>query len=70
MIVMLKFLWGFLIGSSSQGADPPPPPPLNAREGRLKSCEQGNHPPPPHWDKRAIQTNHIKFKTCSAFAAM
>ncbi len=59
---------------------------LYAREGRLKSFERGNYPPPPHpkarikdlivqvffphWDRRAIQPNHIKFRTCSALAPM
>ncbi len=23
--------------------------------------------PPAHWDRRVIQTNHIKFRTCKAF---
>jgi hypothetical protein len=26
--------------------------------------------PPPHWDRRVIQPNHIKFRTCSALAPM
>ncbi len=52
-----------------QGADPPPSPPLlYVREGRKKSFERGNYPPPPHWDRRAIQPNHIKFRTCNALA--
>ncbi len=36
-----------------------------AKTGK-KSFERGNYPPPPHWDRRAIQPNVIKFKTCSA----
>jgi hypothetical protein len=28
----------------------------------------GNYPPPPHWNRRAIQPNHVKFRTCSALA--
>ncbi len=43
----------------SQSADPSPP--LYAREG---------YPPTPHWYIRAIQPNHIKFRTCSALAPM
>jgi hypothetical protein len=27
-------------------------------------------PPPLHWDRRAIQPNHMKFRTCSALAPM
>jgi hypothetical protein len=41
----------------------PTPPPL--REGRQVEIII---PPPPHWDRRAIQPNHIKFRTCSALA--
>jgi hypothetical protein len=34
---------------------PTPSPFLYAREGRYKSIERGNYPPPPHWDLRTIQ---------------
>jgi hypothetical protein len=27
-------------------------------------------PPPPHWDRRAMWSNHIKFSTCSALVPM
>jgi hypothetical protein len=44
----------------------PTPTPLPLREER----QQGNYPPPPHWDRRAIQPNLIKFRACSALAPM
>jgi hypothetical protein len=47
-----------------------PPPFHYAREGRKKSFERGNYPPPPHWDMRAIHPNHIKFRKCSTLALM
>jgi hypothetical protein len=43
---------------------------LYARECRWKSFERGNYPPPPHWDRRVIQPNHIKFRTCRDLALM
>ncbi len=52
----------------SQGADPPPF--LYVQRGRQKSVERRNYPPSPHWDRRGIQPNHIKFRTCSALAPM
>jgi hypothetical protein len=48
----------------------PPPTFLYAREGRWKSFERGNYPPPPRLDRRAFQPNHIKFRTCRALAPM
>ncbi len=39
----------------------PNPSFLYAREGRYKSFEGRNYPPLPHWDRRAIQSNLIKF---------
>jgi hypothetical protein len=46
-----------LYSRGPQGSDPRPPP-LFAREGRKKSFKRGNYPPPPLWDRRAIQPNH------------
>ncbi len=48
----------------------PPTPFLYAREGRLKSFERGNYPPPPHLDRRAIQPNQMQLRTCSVLAPM
>ncbi len=50
----------------SQGVDPHPPPlPLGeGRQGRNHLNEKFS-PPPPHWDRRAVQPNHIKSRTCS-----
>jgi hypothetical protein len=56
-------------GLRPQGAEPSPLLPCVAK-GRKKSFQRGNYPPPPHWDGRAIQPNHIKFRTCSALAPM
>ncbi len=66
------FLLLFLLSVGKvTGCRPRPPPPIiYAKEGRQKSFERGNYPPPPHWDRRAIQPNHIKFRTCSALAPM
>jgi hypothetical protein len=35
---------------------------------RVEECtfKRGNNPSPPHWDRRMIQPNQIKFRTCSA----
>jgi hypothetical protein len=42
---------------------------LYAREGRFKKeITLPPPPPPPYCDRRAIQPNHIKFRTCSALA--
>ncbi len=53
-----------------QDADPHHALFLYAREGRQKSFLRGNYPSPPHWDRRAIQPYHIKFRACSALAPM
>ncbi len=69
--LLMHNLWektGSKKGQRPQGADPTPF--LYAREGSFKSFERGNWPPPPHWDWRVIQPNHIKFRTCSALAPM
>jgi hypothetical protein len=48
-----------------------PPPLLPLCEGRqVEIFERENYPPPPHWDRRAIQPNHIKFMPSSALAPM
>jgi hypothetical protein len=61
--------WGHMV--DSQGADPQGPIPfLYAREGRQKSFEWGNYTPLPHGDRRGIQPNQIKFRTCSALAPL
>ncbi len=45
------------------------PTPLPLREGRQAEIIWTRKlPPPPHWDRRAIQPNHIKFRTFSALA--
>jgi hypothetical protein len=59
-----------LDGQNPQGADPPPTPYSTRSEGRKKSFEQVNYPLPPHRDRRAIEPNHIKFRTCCAHAPM
>jgi hypothetical protein len=50
------------------GCRPPPPSSMRGKTGRNHLNEES--PPPPHWDRRAIQPNHIEFKTCSALAPM
>jgi hypothetical protein len=55
--------------SGPQGADPQPPFLFGGKAGRNHLNEEIT-PPPPHWDRRAIQPNHIKFRTCSALAPM
>jgi hypothetical protein len=49
---------------------PTPSPPSSIRiEDRKKSNERGIiQPPSPHWDRRVMQPNHIKFRTCGALA--
>ncbi len=43
----------------------------NNRRPRCCSCNLCRVcTPPPHWDRRAIQPNRIKFRTCSALAAL
>ncbi len=42
----------------------PAPPSTRGKAGRNHLNEE--IPPPPHWDRRAIQQNHIKFRTCCA----
>jgi hypothetical protein len=37
---------------------------------QVKTFERGNYPPLPHWDRRAILPNHIKFRTWKALAPM
>ncbi len=46
------------------------PSPFKSSEIRSKSFERIKSPPPPHWVRRAIQPNHIKFRTCSDLAPM
>ncbi len=49
----------------------PTPPPFPLREGRqVEIIWTRNYPPFPHWDRRATQWNHIKFRTNSAHAPM
>ncbi len=40
------------------------------RAGRNHLIRKLHPPPSPHWDGRAIQPNHIEFRTCSALAPM
>jgi hypothetical protein len=44
----------------------PTPTPLRGKAGRDPLNKYIYYPPPTHWDRRAIQPNHIKFRTCSA----
>ncbi len=47
----------------------PPPPPLSvAKTGKKHLNDEIT--PPPHWERREILPNHIKFRTCSALAPM
>ncbi len=50
----------------------PTPTPLPLREGRQVGIILNEEiaPPPPHWDRQAIQPNHFKFRTCSALVPM
>ncbi len=49
----------------------PIPSPLPLREGRqVEIIWTRKLPPPPQWDRRVIQRNHIKFRTCSAHTPM
>ncbi len=44
----------------STGCRPPPPSPVPLREGRqVEIIWTRKLPPPPHWDRRAIQPNQI-----------
>ncbi len=52
-----------------QGADSHPPSSMWGKAGRNR-FERGNYPLAPHLDRRVIQPNHIKFRTCSALAPM
>jgi hypothetical protein len=49
----------------------PPKIPSSARDktGRNHLKKKITHPPP-SWDRRTIQPNHIKFRTCSALSPM
>jgi hypothetical protein len=53
----------------SQDADPYPTSSMRGKAGRNHLNEKIT-PPPPHWDRRAIQPNHFKFRTCSALSPM
>jgi hypothetical protein len=46
------------------------PLPLHVARARKNHLNEEIIPPPPHWDRRAILPNHIKFRTCSALAPM
>jgi hypothetical protein len=46
----------------------PPPPHLHVVTAGINHLNEEITPPPPHWDRRAILPNHIKFRTCSALA--
>ncbi len=48
----------------------PSPLPLRVAKAGKNHLNEEITPPPPHWDWRAIQPNHIKFMTCSALAPM
>ncbi len=49
----------------------PSPRPLPLREGRqVEIIWTRKLPPPPHWDRRAIQPNHIIFRSCSTHEPM
>ncbi len=54
---------------SPSSADPPSPPSTRGKAGKNQLNEEIT-PPPPLWDRREIQPNHIKFRTCSALAPM
>ncbi len=41
-------------------------PSTRGKAGSQKSFDRGNCAPPLNWDRRTIQPNHIKFRTCSA----
>ncbi len=56
-------------GTQAAADCPPPPPPRVAKAGR-KHLNKEITPPPPHWYRRAIQPNQIKFRTCSALAPL
>ncbi len=55
---------------SPQGAEPHPPPSSTRGKAGSNHLNEEITPPPPHWDRRAMQPNHIKFRTCSALAPM
>ncbi len=48
----------------------PPPPFLNAPGRQVEINWTRKYPPPPYWDRRAVQPNHIKFRTCSGLPPM
>ncbi len=48
----------------------PPPLPLRISKAGRNHFLNEELPPPPLWDRRLIQPNHIKFRTCSALAPM
>jgi hypothetical protein len=52
-------------GTGHRGLLSPPPSFSKRSEDRKKSYEGGNYPPPPHWDRREMLPNHIKFRTCN-----
>jgi hypothetical protein len=54
--------------SQPQGADPHPISSTRVKAGRNHSNEKITLPP--HWERRAIQSSHIKFRTCRALAPM
>ncbi len=49
---------------------PTPPLPLRVGKAGRKIIWKRKLPPPPRWERRSIQPNHIKFRTCSAVAPM
>jgi hypothetical protein len=48
---------------------PHPPSPTRSEAGKNNFNEEIT-PPHPHWERRAILPNHIKFRTFSALAPM
>ncbi len=52
------------------GCRHPPPLPLSPRRQVEIIWKQANYPPTPHWDRRAIEPNRIKFMSSFAVAPM
>jgi hypothetical protein len=57
-------------GPWPHGADPPPPLLRLAKASRNHLKEEIITPLTPHWERRAIQPNHIKFRTSTVLAPM
>ncbi len=55
---------------SPQGADLSSPLPLSIAKAGRNHLNEEISPSSPHWDRRSIQPNQIKFRTCSSLAPM